>query len=275
MKNLLNFQMMKFLRYSGDNMSVSAVIITLNEEQKIADCIESVKWADEVVVVDGFSADKTCKIARNYGAKVYEREFDDFASQKNHAVEKAVGDYIFFLDADERADDGLAAEILEAVVKQEYQGYYIPRKNIIFGKEMKYGGHQGDKHLRLFRKEVSRFVDPIHEKVVVDGKVGMLSNCLIHYSTETISEYRSKLDLYTDFEVKYFIQQNLKLGKFDIIWKPAAKFLKQYFLQKGFLDGKEGLVFYYFSAVYLYTKYRKYWEIINNGKMGENEMRRG
>ncbi|MFH1837574.1 MAG: glycosyltransferase family 2 protein [Candidatus Omnitrophota bacterium] len=252
-------------------MSISAVIITLNEEQKIADCIGSVKWTDEIVVVDGFSSDKTREVARNHGAKVYEREFDDFASQKNYAIEKATGEYIFFLDADERAEESLAAEILKAVIKQEYQGYYIPRKNIIFGREMKYGGHQGDKHLRLFKKDVSHFVDPIHEKVVVNGNVGMLSNFLIHYSTASISEYRDKMDLYTELEVKHLVQQNVKLGKFDKAWKPIVKFFKQYFMQKGFLDGKEGLVFYYLSAVYLYTKYDKYWKITKNSKVEQTK----
>ncbi|MFH1665268.1 MAG: glycosyltransferase family 2 protein, partial [Candidatus Omnitrophota bacterium] len=147
-------------------MAISAVIIVRNEVKNIEACVASVSWADEVVVVDSGSTDATRDLAMRSGAKVFEREFDDFAAQKNFGIEKAAGEWILFIDADERVSRPLAGEILRAVAAGEHQGYYIPRTNIIFGREMKYGGHRGDKHLRLFRKDAARFEGIIHEKAV-------------------------------------------------------------------------------------------------------------
>jgi len=243
-------------------MKLSAVIITLNEEKRLKRCLDAVSWADETVVVDGGSWDKTVKVAEDAGAKVFHRRFDSFSEQKNFALEKAGGEWILFIDADELVEEALSEEIKQAVKNNEYQGYYIPRSNIIFGKELKYGGHQGDRHLRLFRKDTARFVNPIHEKVVVEGELGCLTNPLMHYSTSTIKEYMDKLDLYSDLEAEDLVRSGAKVGKFDIALKPAARFLLQYLSQKGYKDGREGFVFYTLSAVNVFVKYAKYWEKI-------------
>lgn len=240
-------------------MDISVVLITLNEEKNLRGCLDSVKWADEIVVVDSGSKDETIAIAEKHGARVFERKFDDFSSQKNFALGKAKQDWILFLDADERVDEVLAEEIKDAVKSGDAEGYYVPRKNIIFGKEFKYGGHQGDKHLRLFKKDRSRFINLIHEKVEVDGKVKDLENAIIHYSTQTIKDYWEKLDLYSDLKAKYLVKNGAKVPKHYILTKPLARFFKQYFLQKGYMDGTAGLVFYALSAYNEFVDYSKYW----------------
>ena len=247
-------------------MSISVILITLNEEDKLAGCLESVSWADEVVLVDSGSTDRTMEIAREKGAKVFERKFDNFSSQKNFAVEKAGGEWILSLDADEKVSARLFGEIKEAVLDTRYDGYYIPRLNVIFGREMRFGGHQGDRHLRLFRKARGRFTSPIHERVELDGTAGELVNPLIHYSTAEIKEYMEKLRLYTDLEAGFLVSSGRRIPRHYMFSKPAAVFIKRYFLEKGFLDGWAGFEFYALSAYYEFVKYSKYFRLKARGQ---------
>lgn len=247
-------------------MGISAVIITLNEETKIKRCLGSLMWADEIVVVDCGSKDKTVEFAQKTGAQVFHREFDNFSSQRNYAIEKANLEWVLFVDADEKITPELAKEIRDASKNSKHKGYNIPRSNIIFGREMKYGGHQGDKHLRLFRRDSAKCLNPIHEKIVVDGSIGDLKNPIIHYSTGTKKEYSVKLDFYTDLEAKFLIDSGAKVPRHYVFSKPVCKFLKQYFLQKGFLDRKAGLEFYGLSAYNVFLKYKKYFALVNNSR---------
>lgn len=247
-------------------MGISVVIIVFNEQDRLGGCLDSVDWADEVIVVDSGSTDNTIEIAESKGAKVFYREFDDFSSQKNFAVNKASGEWILSLDADERISDGLSHEIKAAIERSGHDGYLIPRKNIIFGREMRYGGHQRDQHLRLFRKDKGRFVSPIHEKVEIKGIVGVLKEPIFHYSTPNKKEYMEKLKLYTDLEAKFFVSSGKKVPWYYIFLKPAVTFIRRYFLMRGFLDGKEGFDFYVLSAYYDILKYRKYFELVGKRK---------
>ncbi|MDP8299900.1 MAG: glycosyltransferase family 2 protein [Candidatus Tantalella remota] len=244
-------------------MGISIAIIALNEEKNLPGCIDAVSWADEVVVVDGGSVDATTDIAGDKGANIFERKFDDFEKQKNYALSKAKEDWVLFLDADERVTPALAEEVKTAALEGQYDGYYIPRKNIIFGQEMCFGGHQGDRHLRFFKKAKTSFQGPIHERAVVDGRVGFLEEALIHYSTGTMGEYMKKFKLYTDLEAEYLYEGKSPVRVADIIVKPPGRFFKQYILQKGFLDGFKGLTFYGLSSAYLFVKYLKYWKLEN------------
>jgi len=176
---------------------------------------------------------------------------------------KAKEEWVFFLDADERVTSELGEEIREAAKTDQYDGYYIPRNNIIFGKHLKYGGHQKDRHLRLFRKSVSCFKNPVHEKVVVDGAVGNLKNPMIHYSTESIGAYVEKLNHYSTLEARYLLEQGCKIGKYDIVIKPFMVFFRRYFIYFGFLDSFEGFVFYLLSGINVFVKYAKYFELID------------
>jgi glycosyltransferase involved in cell wall biosynthesis len=247
-------------------MGISAVFITLNEEKRIAKALGAGSWDDEIVVIDSGSTDHTVDEARRHGAKVFQRKFDDFASQKNFALEKAAQEWVLFLDADEIVTGELHKEAAEAVNTEAFNGYMIPRTNVIFGRAMRYGGHQGDSHLRLFRKGAAHFEGAIHEKVLVKGHVGRLESPIMHYSTETVNEYLAKLELYTDLEAHLLLKSGRKVPVRDMALKPLLKFIKQYFLQGGFLDGVEGFMFYRLSMFYLFVKYAKYFELKKEGR---------
>lgn len=255
-----NTETAKYSLYSND-MSISAVVIALNEEKNIRECLDSVRWADELVVIDSGSTDRTAEIASGCGAGVYPREFDDFMAQRNYAISRASEEWVFFIDADERATPGLGAEIRHAVSSGMAEGYFVPRRNFIFGKEMKHGGHKGDRHLRLFRKEAGTFRGIIHEKADVRGGVGELRNAIMHYSTRSVSEYMDKLDLYTRLEAEHMLDSGRKVTAPDLVLRPLAEFVKRYFILLGFLDGLKGLMFYALSSYYVMLKYLRYFEL--------------
>lgn len=240
---------------------ISAVIITKNEEGAVRRCLESVRWADEIVVVDALSADKTADICAEYTASIFKNAFTDFSAQKNFAMSKAKNDWVLFVDADESISPALRDEI-SALDDDGYDGYYIPRRNIIFGRHLKYGGHQGDVQLRLFRKSKSRFENPIHEKVMVAGSVGKLRNDIEHNSTRSLSEYTDKLNLYTDLEAGFMKSQARPMRKRHLIMKPAAQFILSYICKAGYRDGMEGFLFYSLSSFYTFVKYAKYWDLL-------------
>jgi glycosyltransferase involved in cell wall biosynthesis len=245
-------------------MDISVVIITHNEEENIEECLKSVRWADEIIVVDSGSTDRTVDLARENGAKVLFRKFDDFSAQKNFALDSANSEWILSIDADERINTALAEEIKSVPFDRGREGYFIPRKNIIFGREMKYGGHQNDKHLRLFRKDSGRFISPIHESVRVEGSIGILKNTIVHYSTFSEREYMGKLEQYTDMEADLMFSSYKRVYRHYIFTRPIAIFAKRYFFQKGFLDGWNGLKFYSLSAFYEFIKYGKYFKKIKD-----------
>lgn len=238
-------------------MGISAVLIALNEEKRIAKALEAVKWADETIVVDSGSTDGTVREAERCGARVLRRKFDDFASQKNFAVDNASNEWVLFIDADEIVEKPLAEEVKKAAASGAFDGYMIPRVNIIFGKRMLYGGHQGDAHLRFFRKGKGHFVGPIHERVEISGKIGELTNPLMHYSTASAREYMGKLELYTTLEARYIRQSGRRVTYLDLLARPILVFWKRYFMQAGFRDGLKGLYFYALSSYYVFEKYRK------------------
>ncbi|KJJ85235.1 family 2 glycosyl transferase [Candidatus Omnitrophus magneticus] len=243
-------------------MKISAVIIAFNEERKIRECLSSIEWVDEIILVDNFSTDKTCEIALNYGAKVVQKKFNNFAEQKNFAVSLASNEWVLSIDADESISEALQREIISLPKNNNFDAYSILRRNIIFAREFKYGGHQIDRHVRLFKKSKGHFSGLIHEKIFIgdNTRIGFLNMPLIHYSTSNITEYIKKLNLYTDFESDNFTVDNKIFKKNDIIFKPLAVFLKRYIWQRGFLDGKEGFIFYFLSAFYCFMKYSKIWE---------------
>jgi glycosyltransferase involved in cell wall biosynthesis len=249
-------------------MSISVIIITQDEEDNIVECLKSVSWAHEIIVVDSGSADKTVDLARENGAKVFFRKFDDFSSQKNFALDNASSEWILSIDADERINTALAEEIKTVSADRGHEGYFIPRKNIIFGREMKYGGHQNDNHLRLFRRDSGRFVSTIHESVKVEGGTGTLKNPIVHYSTPSKKEYMEKLYQYTDMEAELMLSSCKKVYWHYVFTRPVAIFVKRYFLLKGFLDGRKGLEFYFLSAFYEFMKYSKYFKKIKDQEIG-------
>jgi len=237
---------------------ISAVLIVKNEEKKLEGCLESLTWVDEIVIVDATSTDRTRDIARRYTDKVFERNFDNFADQKNFGIDQASGDWILSVDADEKVSLKLRLSI-EKVLRDGtgYDGFMVSRRNIIFGKSLRFAGQRSEKILRLFRREKGRLDQPIHEKVVVRGSVGKLEGELIHESIQTLEEYFQKLNLYTDFEARFMLEQGVKASLLDYYFKPVLRFIYFYIFRLGFLDGYAGFLYHGLSSYYTFLKYAK------------------
>lgn len=236
---------------------LSVVIITLNEEAKIRDCLESVKWADEIIVADSYSQDKTVEIAREYTSKVYQHTLlADLA--KNFAIEKATGDWILSIDADERITPELRAEIQQTLKYPQCDGYYIPRKAYFLGKWIKHCGWWPDYVLRLFKKDKGRYDNLlVHAKAVVQGNTGKLKNPFLHFTYTDLSQCCRKINTRTDLIAKQ-INQSTSLSK--TLLHSFASFFSTYFIKRGFLDGREGLILAILSFYYTFVKYIKLWE---------------
>lgn len=245
---------------------LSVVISAYNEENNIRDCLSSVlALADEIVVVDNSSSDKTAEIAKKLGARIFTQGNDpkNIDLQKNFGFSKAAGDWILSLDADERVTPELAKEIKSSI---EYpvssiQGYWIPRKNIIFGKWIKSDMWWPDFQLKLFKKGKGKFgTNDVHKALILEGSSEKLTNPLIHHNYVSIHQYIQKLDNYTDIEAENLSSQGYKFNWLDAIRFPVNDFVKTFFLQKGFKDGIHGLVLSMFQAFYMGIVSAKLWE---------------
>ena len=244
---------------------VSVVISAYNEESRIEACLNSAKWADELVVIDNSSTDRTSEIAKKYTDKVYLQPNDPLKIdlQKNTGFEKATSDYILSLDADETISEELRKEIEELLKKNNLKsGYEIPRKNIIFGKWIQNSIWWPDYQLRLFKKGKGKFEkESVHEPIKINGEIGQLNHPLIHENYQTISQYLYKMErIYTEVEASKILKSGRQLDWFDAIRFPANDFLKTFFLQKGYRDGLHGLVLSILQALYMEVVFAKVWE---------------
>lgn len=240
-------------------MSITAALITLNEEHNIAECLESVRWADEIVVVDSGSTDRTTELAKQFTPNVSHHPFKNFAEQKNHALSKVQSEWVLFIDADERVTPELAAEIKQAVSGPgEMAVYRIPRKTYFFKKLLIFSGTQNDAPIRLFPKNKVRFEQPVHEHIKTDLPVQSLKAPLIHHSTRNMEHYKMKLKQYTDLEIETMMLKQRKVYYWDPVLRPFAKFFVLYVLQLGILDGFRGLQLAVLSSYYDFLKYSKF-----------------
>lgn len=243
-------------------MKISATIIALNEEEKIETAISSARnVADEVVVViDSRSIDATYDRAKSIGAKVFLREFDDYASQKNFAQEKTTGDWIISLDADEEIPQELAQEIRRETEKTDNVAFLIPRRNLLLGREIKYTRWSPDKHVWLWKRGSGQWVGKIHEELVAKGKIGELRNAKIHHSYETVSDFITMVNSYTDIEAGEKITKKEYFSLFHFFCDPIFTFLLRFIYKKGFLDGWQGFVLSFLMATYKMSIWVKVWE---------------
>ncbi len=234
-----------------DDYKLSVVIITKNEEDFIADAIKSSLFADEVIILDSGSIDKTCEIAKELGAKVYQNEWLGFGPQKNRAVELAKNDWVFVLDSDERITEELKDEIVNTLKEPQFNGYFIARLNNFFGKNIKNCGLYPDYSIRLFNKNYGKFNDvSVHESVQLTSKAAHLKNHMIHLAYESIEEFIQKQNRYSSLNHK-------KKSLIKAIINPYWTFFKLYILKKGFLDGWHGFVISKLYAQYTFWKYIK------------------
>jgi glycosyltransferase involved in cell wall biosynthesis len=256
------------------SQKLSVAIITFNEEANIRRTLESVKWADEIIVVDSGSTDKTSAICREYTDKVMHQAWLGFSRQKNLAIENTSHDWVLSLDADEPIEPALAEEIRGIISSPDsLDGYRIPRKTFFLGKQMRHGGWYPDYNLRLFRRGKGKFEDrAVHEAIKVDGTIGNTRHALFHYAYPDLASYLSSINKYSSLAVSVMAEKGIdgfKAGWVNILCRPVLTFLLKYFIRLGFLDGKRGLVLNLFHSYYVFAKYAKAWEWrVNNSAKG-------
>lgn len=243
--------------------TISVVISAFNEEKHIEDCLKSLSWADEIVVVDNSSTDATVQIAKKYTKKIFTQKNDPLHidTQKNFGFGKAKSEWILSLDADERIPEELAQEIKEKVKDSIYNGYKIPRKNIIFGKWIEHSFFWPDHQVRLFRRGKGKYVsEEVHKQLEIEGQIGILEQPFIHENYQSVSQYLQKMDRYTENEAEALVKKNIRFHRTDAITLPVRDFLKTFFLQEGYKDGIHGLVISILQSFYTFLVWAKVWE---------------
>ena len=247
-------------------MKLSVAIIAFNEEANLARTLESVKGADEIVVVDSGSTDRTVEIAQAYGAKVFVEAWKGFAAQKNSALAKCSSEWVLSLDADEEVTPELAEEIArELHSKPDEDGYVIPRRNMFLGRWIRRGGFYPDAKLRLFKRSEGSFAErAVHETARIHVPPGRLKHDLIHHSYPTLETYLEHMNRYSTLGAQVAAQKG-KTGRrlpaflWNVVLNPLATFLYNYVLRLGFLDGREGLLLHLYHSGYVSWKYAKAW----------------
>lgn len=244
---------------------LSVVISAYNEENKIEACLKSAGFADEIIVVNNSSTDKTEELAGKYTINIYKQKNDPSAIdlQKNFGFSKATGDWILSLDADEEVSKELADEI-KVLIKNNVKenGFWIPRKNFTFGKWIEHTGWYPDHQLRLFRKGKGKFLDKhVHEKIKIEGEAGYLKNHILHQNYQTIRQFIHRaIDLYCPNEADYLISKGYVLSAFDAIRFPLDEFLSRFFTREGYKDGFHGLMLSLLMAFYRFIVFALIWE---------------
>jgi glycosyltransferase involved in cell wall biosynthesis len=255
-------------RAAARRRPLSAVVIALNEERRIGACLESLAFADEIVVVDSGSADGTAAIARSLGARVVEMGWAGFGPQKQAAVDAATHDDVLNVDCDERVTPELAAEICALLESPPaFAAWTVPRRTFLGDKEIRHCGWYPDRTVRLFDRRRARFSDDlVHERVLVDGAVGELSNPLLHHSFSGLSDLLVKLDRYSDLSARQMAGKGRRCGVLDLLLRPPFAFFKTFVLRLGILDGVEGFVVSCSTAMLSFAKYVKLRELSRGGR---------
>jgi glycosyltransferase involved in cell wall biosynthesis len=222
---------------------ISVIVLTKNEEKNIETCLKTLKWADEVIIIDDHSTDKTRELAKKQGAKIFERDLNnDFAGQRNFALRQVQGEWVLFVDADERVPPQLRAEIKSVTNRwTAMDGYYLRREDKLFGKTLKHGETAKIKLLRLGRKGAGQWQRRVDETWEISGKVGELKNPLIHYSHPSMTQFLKSVNFKSTLNARVFYEEGKRTRLVDWL-KPPGKFIQNYFLRLGFLDGMEGLI---------------------------------
>jgi glycosyltransferase involved in cell wall biosynthesis len=254
-------------------VTLSVVIITHNEEANLGRTLASVQslvsdGKGEIIVVDSGSTDRTVEIAKSFGAKVFVEEWKGFAAQKNSAIDKATGDWILSLDADEEVDQDLQTALKDTLegLTGEFNGLWIPRKNKFLDRWIRHGGFWPDPKLRFFRRGSGKFEDrAVHEDIQLSGRAGKIRyGALIHHSYPTLSDYIEHMNRYSSLGAEMVVAKangKVRFSVINIVLRPLATFVYNYFFRLGFLDGREGLLLHLYHTVYVSWKYSKAWEL--------------
>ena len=238
--------------------SISVIIITLNESLKIEACLDSVKWTDEIIVIDSGSTDNTVEICKKYTDKVYETDWPGFGPQKNRALSYASCDWVLSIDADEVVTPELKEEIQSALLNETFEIYDIPRLSSFCGRDLHYGGWRPDYVTRLFKNGSASFSnDSVHERLVFETKKGKLKESLTHTSIDDLDSMLSKINAYSTAGTQRIVDKGKQVGLFSALSHGFWIFFRTYFLRLGFLDGKEGFIMAVSAGENTYYRYLK------------------
>ncbi|MDY5305166.1 glycosyltransferase family 2 protein [Fusobacterium gastrosuis] len=249
-------------------MTLTVSIITLNEEKNLARTLESVKkFADEIVIVDSGSTDKTEEIAKNFNAKFYFQKWLGYGPQRNKAIELASSEWVLNIDADEEISEELAKKIAD--IKDDKNDkidvFKINFMSVCFGKKIKHGGWSNSYRIRLFKKNSGRFNENnVHEEFITNSHIGKINEYILHHSYSDLEDYFTKFNKYTTLGAIEYYKKNKKASLVSIVLNPIYKFIRMYFFRLGFLDGLEGFILAITSSLYTMVKYYKLKEIYRN-----------
>ncbi len=252
---------------------LSVVVLALNEAKQIRSCLESVTgFADELLVVDSGSTDETAALAQAAGARVVVRPFDNYPRQRNAALDAAQGDWVFFIDADERADEPLGAEIraessrIQKTLSDEVL-FWVPRRNYIFGKLVRHAGWSPDFQPRVLKRGRARFdpARPVHELVLAEGRQLYLKNPLVHYNYESLDQFRAKQEKYTRFEAEMLYAKGVRPRWRSYVGMPVREFWRRYVTLRGYRDGRVGLLLSALMAQYAFRRQVLLGELARHG----------
>jgi glycosyltransferase involved in cell wall biosynthesis len=254
----------------GDGLKLSALIITYNEEQNIQECLESVVWADEIVVVDAVSEDRTVEISRRFTDKVFLNPWPGgFAAQRNFGLERVTGEWVLVLDADERMAPQVRDEILACLGRVDREGvvaYQMPRRNYFFGRWLRWGGAFPDLQWRLFKRGFIRYDETTSDTPIIGGATAIMRSPIDHLTGRTIHHRLRKIDSETAFKAREIVARRGRISWADVTLRPLAAFLKVYLLKQGFRDGLHGLVYATLASFYTFVRYAKSWELLKNAR---------
>ncbi|MAT95635.1 MAG: glycosyl transferase family 2 [Anaerolineaceae bacterium] len=242
---------------STKQQELTAVILTLNEASHIQACIQSLSWADRVLVFDSYSEDDTAVLAQSAGAELQQSKFENYAQQRNAALNSLQTDWVFFVDADERGTPELGAEIRQVIGERPERGWYVPRHNYIFGQLTKGAGWFPDYQLRLFKHGCVHYERPVHELAVVDGAIGYLERPLTHYNYRDLDHFRAKQRAYTSYDAHILYDDGIRPRPHNFILQPLRQFYWRFITLDGYKDGLHGLRLSLYMTYYEWVKYRK------------------
>lgn len=247
---------------------LSVVVLTKNEEQRLAGCLESARFADEIIVVDDESSDKTVDIARKFTDRIFTRKMDIEGRHRNWAYAQAKNNWVLSLDADERVTEELKQEISQAVRQAEFVAFSIPLRNYIGNYWVRYGGWYPASKVRLFRKDKFKYEEAlVHPRVFIDGKCGHLKCDIIHYSYADFEEFLNSVNRQTTLEAAKWLKTNRKMSLPHASWRAIDRFFRRYLRKKGYKDGLYGFVVAYFDSLYQILSYVKFRHMKKNAKV--------
>lgn len=251
---------------------LTAIILTRNEARHIVACMESLHWADRIVVFDSYSEDQTTFLAEQAGAEIYRRRFDNYAAQRNAALEAIETDWVFFVDADERGTPELAVEIRRVITERPEDGWYVPRHNMVFGRLTLGAGWYPDYQFRLMRQGKARYSRPVHEIAEVDGAVGYLENPLIHHNYEDPAHFHTKQRFYVEHDATILKDNGVRPKPRNYVLQPLRQFWWRFVTLRGYRDGLHGLRLSLYMAYYEWRKYRRLAELWATGSSKLSEV---